>query len=188
MTHQGDSGPRILVNAVLYEGLWVACVVGGLAAGLPVAVLFLVVHFGVLKAGRSDVLLIAVSALTGIVVDSALMHLGVFDFPGGETWLCPPWIIVIWAMFGLTLDHCLRWARRSLPLAAVVGAVAGPLSYMGGERLGGVRLQPALSLPPALWLAVVWAMVFPGLAWISGRIAARVKEPGAEDTDTGAGG
>ncbi|MGE0443252.1 MAG: DUF2878 domain-containing protein [Gemmatimonadales bacterium] len=73
--------------------------------------------------------------------------------------MAPPWILVLWLQFGTVLRHALRWLR-SRPLAALLGAVGGPLSFRAGEALGAVDFGDH-RLRSLAALAAVWAFAMP---------------------------
>jgi hypothetical protein len=64
-------------------------------------------------------------------------------------WLAPVWIIAMWAGFATLLHVALRWLLPHRWLAALLGAVGGPLAYYAGMRLGAVNFpDPArLAIP-----------------------------------------
>jgi hypothetical protein len=68
--------------------------------------------------------------------------------------------------FGTTLRGSLSWLVGRYALAAVLGAVAGPLSYLDGAKLGAVTLHPSRAFSIAA-LAVGWAVVMPLLVWLA---------------------
>lgn len=52
----------------------------------------------------------------------------------------PYWILALWALFTIQLNVLFRWLRGRYGLAAMLGAVAGPLSFRAGAaRLHGAR-------------------------------------------------
>jgi hypothetical protein len=54
------------------------------------------------------------------------------------------------------------WLKGRPWLASLLGALGGPLSYMAGEKLGGIRLEnPEMAL---LALALAWAVIMPAIA------------------------
>ena len=55
-------------------------------------------------------------------------------------------MIALWTCFAATLRHSLAWLRARWLLAAVLGAVGGPLAYLGGESLGAISLTGDLSI------------------------------------------
>jgi hypothetical protein len=84
-------------------------------------------------------------------------------------WL-PLWVFVIWLQFATLFRYALHWLSGRYLLASLFGMVGGPLAYWGGSRLGAAVLgkEPVWSL---LSLALTWAMVTPGLLWLSDQLA-----------------
>jgi hypothetical protein len=153
--------PRsLLLNALLFQIGWFACVLGASRPWLlTVALACLAAHFIWIARWRAEGRLVASVALLGCALDSFLLNLGIFDF-GGSGRLLPAWLALLWALFATTLNHSLAWSARPWWLGSLLGAVAGPLSYLAGARLAGVVL-PLGPWPTLLLLAVVWAGVMP---------------------------
>ena len=97
------------------------------------------------------------------------MQLGILTFDGGHlvAWLCPPWIILMWAQLGTTLRYCVRFLQGRYLLAAAMGAVAGPLSFYGGAGMGAVTLHPDARWSVAS-LALAWVVAMPLMMWLAG--------------------
>lgn len=150
-----------LINGLLFQAGWFACVLGW----LWLAVLILVVHL--LRHGELRLLLGVM--VFGTLFDSALTWLGVFDFNSSSPWI-PLWLVLLWALLGTTFNHCLAWTARPWWLGSLLGAVSGPLSYYAGARLAGVELPLGL-WPSLLLLAGVWAGVLPLLHGLARRCA-----------------
>lgn len=74
-------------------------------------------------------------SIIGMLMDSVLLHHGVFSFV--DTAYLPPWLLLLWGCFALVLVQVLAGWLRHWWLAALVGAVTGPLAYWGGATLGG---------------------------------------------------
>ena len=89
--------------------------------------------------------LIGLALAIGLVWDSALASLGWIRFTSGTLveGAAPPWILGLWALFATTLNRSLAWLHGRYALAAVLGAIAGPLSYWAGARLGALELGAA---------------------------------------------
>ncbi|OUM07366.1 hypothetical protein BW686_10630 [Pseudomonas syringae] len=164
---------KTLANALLFQVGWFACVLGGNSYWLLIAVGVLAVHVLWTSSWAAEGRLILAVTLVGVVIDSALMALGVFDF-GVEGYLLPLWLAVLWAVMGTTLNHCLAWTAKPRWRAAVLGAIGGPMSYYAGSQLAQVHL-PLGMWPSMTVLALVWAGVFPLLQWL----AARTTRPSA---------
>ena len=159
-----------IANAVLFQAGWFACVLGGNSYWLLIPVAVLLIHLLWISSWAAEgKLLLWITAL-GTVLDSALMLLGVFDF-GSQGLLIPLWLILLWAVLGTTLRHCLAWTAKPLWRASLLGAIGGPMSYYAGSQLAGVQLPLGLWLSMSL-LAVLWAAVFALLQWLSARLLA----------------
>jgi hypothetical protein len=173
---------RVLINFVAYQVAWLACVLGG-ANGLPwagvaVTAVAVAIHLVLVRSpGRDAVLILAVAAI-GAVWDGLLAGLGLLQYPSGMVlpWLAPVWIIALWAGLATTLHVSLRWLLGRWRLAALFGAVGGPLAFYAGMRLGAVSFpDPVAAL---LALAVGWSVLMPLACWIAVKLDA--DSPGEE--------
>ncbi|WP_122664705.1 DUF2878 domain-containing protein [Pseudomonas viridiflava] len=159
-----------IANAVLFQMGWFASVMGGNSYWLLIPVGVLLIHLLWISSWAAEgKLLLWITAL-GTVLDSALMLLGVFDF-GSDGLLIPLWLILLWAVLGTTLRHCLAWTAKPWWRASLLGAIGGPMSYYAGSKLAGVQLPLGL-WPSMVLLAALWAAVFPLLQWRAGRLLA----------------
>ncbi len=158
---------KALVNAGLFQLGWFACVFSPqYLALLAVPLLVAVVH--VLWLGRGELRVLVVVTLLGTVIDSALMHAGLFQFTEPRL-LIPLWLVLMWTSLATTLRHCLAWTAQPWWLACGLGAVSAPLSYYAGAQLAGVALPYGL-WPSLLVLAAIWAVVFPLLHYLARRL------------------
>lgn len=177
---------RILNAVGAYAGWW-ACLVGA-AHGVPwagpavVAVLAAAAVGPFRRSGRGPFLVVA--AAMGYALDSVLVLAGVLAFPdfaslGGPSTL---WMVALWVNLALTLDSSLGWLRGRFLLGAAVGAIAGPLAYLSGARLGAAVLGPTLPIAMAA-VAVEWVIALPLLLWAAERtVFARVANTPAPET------
>lgn len=181
MTSQPYRMPLVLANFVLSQAGWLACVLTA-AAGKPLwgcafAALVVLWHlfFSPHRAGELRLLVLVV--LVGGLWDSLLVQAGLLRYPSG-IWLAhaaPYWILALWALFATTLNVSLRWLHGRPALAAACGAIAGPLSFTAGARLGGVVFDDAVFTP--LVLAFGWAVLMPAMAWLAVRCEPRAQLP-----------
>lgn len=153
---------KLLLNALLFQTGWFACVFAAQQPWLlAVPVLALLVHFRWIGRWAEEGKLVASVLIAGSALDSFLLQMRVFDFPGDSP-LVPAWLALLWALLATTLNHCLAWTARPWWLGSLLGAVAGPLSYWAGARLAGVGL-PLGTAPTLLLLAALWALAIPVL-------------------------
>ena len=149
---------KLIANAVLFQLGWFAAVLGGSSFWLLIPLGVLLVHFTWTSSWAAEGKLVMTVFFAGAALDSFLMHLGVFHFPG-ESDLVPLWLALLWALLATTLNHCLAWSQRWW-LAAMVGAAAAPVSYVAGAALADVELPLGL-WPSVAILAAIWAVVLP---------------------------
>ncbi|PYC28358.1 DUF2878 domain-containing protein [Aquipseudomonas alcaligenes] len=172
------TAPRSLIlNALLFQAGWFACVFGATHPWLlALALACLAAHFVWVASWRAEGRLVASVALFGSALDTFLLNLGVFDF-AGDSRLLPPWLALLWALFATSLNHSLAWSARPWWLGSLLGAIAGPLSYLGGAKLAGVGLPLGL-WPTLLLLAAIWAGVMVVVHGFAGMYRARAAQFG----------
>lgn len=151
-----------LINLVAFQVTWLACVWSA-GAGKPVwgAAVFAVsvtLHLLLSNNRKGELLLLITAGAVGLAAESVLVAMGAIQFPGA--WL-PFWMILLWANFATTLRVSLAWLQGRYVVAAIAGAVAGPLAYLGGQRLGAIEVQQPLAV------AVEWAVATPLLLWFA---------------------
>ena len=164
---------NLVVNIVVYQICWFACILGG-ANELPLlgvlAVAFAVVyHLHVADRPGAELALLGIAAIIGGVWDSLLVTAGWLVYPSGTLFdgTAPYWIVALWISFATTFNVSLRWFKKRLLMAATFGAIGGPLAFFAGERLGGVVFaNPVAGLTA---LALGWAVLMPLMMAISNR-------------------
>ena len=67
----------------------------------------------------------------------------------------------------IALNVTLRWLRYRLWLSSLLGALAGPLAFISGVRLGAAQFVDAR--PALIALALGWGVALPALVWLSVR-------------------
>ncbi|WP_244135586.1 DUF2878 domain-containing protein [Burkholderia seminalis] len=109
--------------------------------------------------------LLAIVAAIGWSWDAVPVATGALRYPNGVLLegTAPYWIAGLWVLFAAQLNVLLRWLRGRWLAAALLGAVAGPLSFRAGAALGAVRF-----VSPTAWmlLACGWAVVLPSAVWL----------------------
>lgn len=163
----------MIVNFLVFQAGWFATVLGA-ANGAPwlgpVAVLAAAsLHLYASSRPSVEARLLAAAVALGLAADSALLATGWIDYPNGH-WapgLAPYWIVSLWALFATTLNVSMRWMRGRFVLAALFGAIGGPLSYLAGARLGAMTFVE--TVPAVTALAIGWAVAMPLLLVLAAR-------------------
>jgi len=165
---------RIFLNFALFQVAWFACVLGA-ANGMPwlgplVVAAVVAYHLKRVPEPRAEVMLLMLAAVIGLVFDSLLVSAGWLAYASGQ-WhplLAPYWIIAMWIGFATTLNVSMAWLKGRSYLAFVLGAIGGPLAYLGGAKLGGVSLVDTTAALAAL--AMGWALIMPLLMLAAQRL------------------
>jgi len=156
---------RMLLNAALFQVAWFAAVLGAaheMAWFGPLVLLpVLAVNLAMASDRRGELKLWAVAGTLGLLFDTALVAAGVFAprhhlFPHPFS---PPWMIGLWLNFAATLNQSLAWLQARPLLAALFGAVGGPLAYYGGARLGATATIPGVE--GLMILTIGWGLMTP---------------------------
>ena len=171
-----------LLNFVLYQVGWLACVLGAAFArpwlGIAIALILVAMHLWLATDRPNQVKILAIATAIGLLVDSFLLALGVFSFPNGYVvaWLPPVWMSVLWMQFATTFRYCLEWLSGQYAVSAFLALVGAPLAFLGGERVGAVSFSPP-RFSHLIMLATVWCVAMPVLIYASDRIHSGCDSP-----------
>ena len=155
-------------NALWLQALWF-CVVLGRDLLLPLSLLLLVLHIWLAGDSRGELRQLLIVGGVGIAVDAVLGVAGVFIFAGGV--LVPLWLCCLWLGFAAVLGRSLAWLAARPAVCSVAGAIAFPLNYWAGQRLGAVEFGYSLPLTLAV-LALTWSVILPIMFWLTARLLA----------------
>lgn len=162
---------NMILNIVLFQLGWFACVLSAASNqplfGATVAIVILGAHLFISKQYKEELRLIGVAMAIGLVWDSLIVSMGWITYQSGMivSFMAPYWIILMWALFATTLNFSMSWLKRKLLLATFFGAIAGPLAYYAGVKLGAVEFKDEINSLIALSLG--WAIFTPLLLKIS---------------------
>ncbi len=170
-----SSAHSSLLNAALYQLGWLVCVLGAAGgwgtAGASIAFALIALHLALAQRPRLEIPVIAAAAAIGLTADTLHAAFGVLRFGGHEPGaLAPLWILALWMQFATALHFCLRWLSKRYLLASALGLIGGPLSFLGGERLGAATFgEPRLAAVAVLGLT--WSITLPLLVAVADRFA-----------------
>lgn len=155
----------IITNALLFQVGWFVCILWGNLAAILFTVPALVFHFITSATRLADVVAVIIAVTIGIIHDSVLIHTGHIVFV--ESTIIPPlWIMCLWALLGITLNHSMQWIYSRPLWSALLGAISGPLSYLAGVELSAAEWSsPRLEIVPIMaavpLIALMWLLVLP---------------------------
>ncbi len=165
---------NMLVNIIAFKIGWVSSVVG-VANNLPllgpaVILLAIGIHLAAVRRPANELLLIFLTGAIGAGIDSIMISAGWLSYPSGMliAGFSPYWIIAMWMLFATTFNVSFGWLKERMFLAAVLGALSGPLSYYFGAKFGAVTLNDFTNAMIAL--AVGWGALMPGLLLLAKRL------------------
>lgn len=147
--------PR-LAGFVIFDFVWLSAVLGREAWIWLTAVLILAMLAATPKLlwQRRYAFLILVFA--GLFAEFLTVYFGVISFTGTD-WL-PPWLILLWVGFtGMSLI-VFDWLRGKALLAALLGAVFGPITYFAGTRINAAEIIIAFPYAVTVY-AVMWGLI-----------------------------
>lgn len=166
-------------SLVAYQSVWFAAVIGAahglLWPGLVALLIYAVGQLCLSHTRRADLLLPATAIIMGFLVDGTLAHTGLAGY--ATSWpsagLAPVWILSLWAAFSMTFTKSLAYLQKRLAIAALFGAIGGPLAYLGAARTFGVVRFSDPAWHGLLWLSLGWALATPALAWLAAHWSAK---------------
>ncbi|MEM7504112.1 MAG: DUF2878 domain-containing protein, partial [Pseudomonadota bacterium] len=122
------------------------------------------------NSAETEMRLLVIAGAVGLVWETFLVQSGLIGYASGY-WLpgvAPYWIVAMWVLFATTLNVGMRWLRKSRAVAALTGAIGGPLAFVTGAGLGATELlQPVTTL---LYIGLGWAVFVPLLVHLAGRL------------------
>lgn len=156
---------RNIINFVLFQAGWFACIVYPGLAAVGFVVLLLAFHIAFISRHRfTELQFIGAGTVIGGVLDGVWFQTGILDDGSGSIQLTPIWLVAVWAIFMTTLSHSLSWISSRAWLPFVCAPVAGPFAYWSASKLGVVEF-PDLTVS-LIALAIGWLVVFPALLYL----------------------
>ncbi len=154
-----------LINLCLFQASWYTAAL--LTDYATVVILgLLLLHFALSPSSKADFRLLLLLPI-GILADALQIRM-IGSFSGTAAASIagfPLWLLYLWAMLLVSLNHSLSGLEKlSLPLLALVGAVAGAGSYYAGVELGALQTSWSsvafLGMTGAVWAGLLPALVF----------------------------
>ncbi len=164
-----------IINILLMQAVWFACVLGGNLWGWAAALIFFVIYQHMIGSLRKEWFCILAIAVIGFSVDCTISNLQLMIYPDKNTMVVMPsfissfapsyiplpgWMAALWLTFATLFLHGFQWLRHRPLLAAVAGAALGPANYYAGSQLHGVKLGMTL---PSFFICygILWAIMMP---------------------------
>jgi hypothetical protein len=97
----------------------------------------------------------SVIALTGVLVDSLLVYLGLLSFDS-KVLPIPFWFLMLWVLFACSCSVSLLWLIKNPLYAIIGGAIFGPLSYWAGMQFNALQI---VGVNGYIAISVTWALM-----------------------------
>lgn len=153
------------MSGILYSIGWFLLVWGGASGYVwgPLSFAWIAIIWQIWRTSGKihylDLYAVIYLSLFGFFIESISVRCEWVTYQGaGPT--VPLWILSLYPLFGLTLNHTLSFLKRSLLLAFLLGGIGGMLSYRAGEAMGAVEVHGIFAW---IFLGVVWALLVPGV-------------------------
>ena len=154
---------KSILNILLMQAVWLACVLGGTWWGWGALLVFFIVYQTAIGTLQKDWLCIFLIAAIGSGVDCIITEMDLLIFPEKNMLPfipLPGWMFALWLAFASLFVHGLAWLRDRYFLAALAGTILGPSTYYAGSLLHGVKLG---MIPTSFFLCygILWAIMTP---------------------------
>ena len=165
----------IIINFLLFQLGWFACVLGGACdqalIGSLIAILAIAYHLYRSYEEKQEFFLLTIALVIGFIFESIVTAQGLARYNHGQIFdvITPLWMILMWPLFATTLNVSMRWLKNLTPLlVSLVGAIFAPLAYFAGNKLGAVEYDN-LTLSLSI-IAIAWAVLLPILVSFSKKL------------------
>lgn len=164
-----------LLNSLCYTTGWFWCVLFGihnqsiLAVIGAVFLILLQLYCTKLKNIAlyiQDVLLVIFSIPLGFFLEIFFIQTNLIDYVDGDKMFPPIWIILLYPLFSLLLNHSLEMVKKNYLASFLFGFVGAPLSYIAGVSLGGLTFPYPL-LQTWIIIGICWGLFLCLLAKIA---------------------
>jgi hypothetical protein len=163
----------VVAYFLLGQVCWFACVLGAAAGrsliGIGVCAILVALHLLRVARPREELKLLAAVMVIGGTWESVVIRCGLLTYPTSTLTdgLAPAWLFALWVSFAAQFNTTYAWLKTRIPAAALLGVIAGPLSFRAGAALGALHF--AKPIPAAVTLGLGWAVLLPVITMLSRR-------------------
>lgn len=174
--------PSVL-NSLCYSAGWFWCVLLGVqghslfaAVGAVCLIVLQLLYTKAKNIGLyiQDFLLVLFSSILGTLLEMFFMATHLIRY-GNHEWLPPIWIVFLYPLFSLLLNHSLRIIKTHDLTSFLFGLLGAPLSYFAGYSLGGLTF-PLPLIPSLVAIGICWGLFLCMLAKLANIIEKAAKE------------
>ena len=148
-----------IYNFLAYQLVWFISIYGSVnfhpIIGPLSALFFLIAHFFIVTNKLDDFKFLLIVSTSGFFIEWLILSRFCYDYVSYNSLFIPFWLYGIWCCFSCTLRFSLKPIVNNAWFSIFGGAIFGPLSYYGAERLGAISLYPGFI--SIFILAIVWS-------------------------------
>lgn len=165
----------VFINFFAFYVAWWAMLIsnwkGQPVIGWIVFAIVMAIHFFRVSINKKkDATEVAIIALVGILLDTALSKAGILTFNNSLFGVLPPaWLLGIWVLFATTISYTFILIRNKIPAQIIVGGFFAPVSYITGAKFMLLSLYQPFSTYYMIHGAC-WLIFFPLCFFISKKV------------------
>lgn len=162
---------NFIFNFISYEIAWFSAILlasnnHNLLAVLVVSFIALVQvtwQYFVMMRTRGLWLMVAIFVITGTLVDTLLLKVGVIQFSANpfDNHFSPPWMSCIWLSFAITYYSAMSSFFKRYFLNSILCFIFFPIAYISGAALHAAHLPYGYT--SAILIGIIWAILFPAI-------------------------
>jgi predicted DCC family thiol-disulfide oxidoreductase YuxK len=116
-----------------------------------------------------DLILAIFATFFGIILEILFLLTGTISYLGTSSFFPPVWIIGLYPLFSLLINHSLNQITQNFAITFVLGFLAAPLSYFAGKALGGLTFGYS-QIVSWLIIGILWGLFLCLLRYIANTI------------------
>ena len=116
---------------------WIVCIWGAARneylIGPALGFITIICHIFLVKEKFKEVKYILICLISGFIIQSIFYYLNILHYNGelliGKIIIIPLWLLILWAGFGTTIFHSLKWILNRALLGGILGSVLSLFMY-----------------------------------------------------------
>lgn len=157
---------EFVLRSLCYTVGWFWCVLFGIHRQLILATIgaVILIFFQLCYTKRKnialyiqDAILVLFSVPLGTLLETFFIQTKLILYVNTTNKLPPVWIIFLYPLFSLLLNHSLKIIKKSYLVSFLFGFLGAPLSYIAGISLGGLTFQYPL-IQTWIMIGICWGL------------------------------
>lgn len=151
-----------IINFILFQLLWTACVLGAAYQQFQFTWLFLglIIAMSIYSPDKKDLIYASLFCLIGYGSDSLMSYLSLIKYQSFifHDTLAPAWILMLWLGMALSIRWSFSWLLKYPKIGSLFMMVGAPFSYFFAHNLGAIEIQ---FFPETLFfISFVWGIIY----------------------------